>query len=114
MTVQFKDIRIKPLKGIDISGAWEVEVTTELGTGTPSFTFTKEGDQVTGKYSGLFGESDIAVTIDGGKVIWTVLGSMDGQDVECVYEGQLTGMNQMKGTVTFNEQYEGTWTAKKK
>ena len=111
MTVQFKDIRIRPLRGINIDGKWTLEVTTANGTGDPKFDFTTEGGKLAGDYTGAFGESRIKGTVDGNEVAWTVLGAINGQDVTCEYRGKVTGFGEMKGTVTFNDQYEAEWTA---
>ena len=114
MTVQFKDIRIKPLKGIDIRGEWEFEVTTDAGQGSPSFTFRTEGNELKGDYNGLLGDQQISGKVEGNRVSWTVVGAYDGQEIRCVYQGKVTRFNAMSGTVNFNDQFEAKWTAKKK
>ena len=114
MKVQFKDIRIKPLKGIDISGGWDFEVTTDAGQGSPSFTFRKQGNHLAGDYSGLFGEKKFDGKIDGHKVTWTVIGSYNDQEIRCDYVGMVTGFKTMKGTVKFNNDFESQWTAKRR
>ena len=83
------------------------------GTGSPSISLKREGDKLTGEYSGLFGESKITGKINGHDVSWTFTGSYDGQEVTCDYTGTLVGFDQMKGTCLINGQYEATWTAKK-
>ena len=113
MKVQFKDIRIKPFRGIDVSGKWNVKVITDNGQGTPTFTFHRDGNQLSGDYSGAFGEAKLEGKIYGSEVTWTVVGSYEGQEVKCVYKGALSGLNTMKGTVKFNDQFDATWTAKK-
>ncbi len=47
MTVQFKDIRIKPLIGINITGSWQFTVETAQGSGGPSFEFKQREGQLT-------------------------------------------------------------------
>src|SRR5262249_3632691 len=44
---------------VDVSGAWSVTVETEAGSGNPSFTFKQEGEKLSGKYKGAFGEADL-------------------------------------------------------
>lgn len=114
MTVQFKDIRIRPLEGIDIAGKWDFEVITEQGTGEPKFTFKSDGKKLTGDYSGAFGESTVEGTINGAKVSWTVDGTYNGQDITSEYEGKFTSFDSMMGTVVFGGQYEAKWTAERK
>lgn len=113
MTVQFKDIRIKPLSGAAIAGTWDFDVMTEYGNGSPKFTFAIDGNQLTGDYSGLFGERSIAGTVKEGTLSWTVEGELNGETAECVYEGKATGLSSMRGSLTINGEIEGTWTARR-
>ena len=113
MNVQFKDIRIKPLNGVDVAGKWDFEVITDNGTGAPKFTFETQGGNLSGDYSGAFGESKLSGKVDGNRVSWTFHASFNGQDINCVYEGKINGLNEMAGTATFNDQFEADWTAKR-
>lgn len=114
MNVQFKDIRLKPLNGVDVAGEWDFEVITDNGTGEPKFTFETQNGKLSGDYSGAFGESKLSGKVDGNAVSWTVKGSLNGQDITCVYKGKVKGLNEMLGTVTFNDQFEADWTAKRR
>ena len=113
MRIQFKDIRIKPLKGINVSGKWRFQVETNQGTGAPEFDLEQEGERLTGTYTGLFGTQSITGTVKGNRLSMTIEGDYNGQTIISTYEGKITGFNSMEGIVNFNEQVEVTWTAKK-
>jgi hypothetical protein len=96
---------------IDITGAWNFEVETQAGSGNPSFTFKQEGEKLTGKYKGAFGEADLTGTVKGNQVDFSfkVSGQIEGV---VTYSGTIDG-NTMKGKAKFAELGEGTFTAKK-
>ena len=114
MKVQFKDVRIKPLKGIDVAGDWVFDVRFAGGGGSPTFHFQTEGTQLIGKYDGAFGQQKVSGKLDGGNIRFTFPGEYSGQDVECLYTGKVSGFGKMSGSVVINEEYEGTWTARRK
>ncbi|MCS1408604.1 MAG: hypothetical protein M2R45_01780 [Verrucomicrobia subdivision 3 bacterium] len=113
MRVQFKDIRIKPLDGINISGKWRFLVETDQGTGEPEFDLKQDGETLTGTYSGLFGTQPVKGIVKGNRFSMTVEGNYDGQVIVSIYEGKIVGFEYMKGSVDFNEQFKATWTARK-
>ncbi len=114
MNVQFKDIRVKPLDGINISGDWGFVVETDQGTGEPSFSLKQEGNMLTGSYTGLLGEQKVKGRVRGNRVTIRFGAEYDGQPIECTYTGKITGFGTMKGTVNFNDQMEADWSAKKR
>ncbi len=113
MRVQYKDIRINPFKGINVSGKWQFRVASDWGTGEPAFDLKQEGEQVTGTYTGLFGTLPVTGSVKGNRLSIQIKGDYNGQTVVSKYEGSITGFHSMEGTVNFNEQFEATWTAKK-
>jgi hypothetical protein len=96
---------------IDITGAWILQVETEMGSGSPTFTFKQEGEKLTGKYKGLLGEADLTGTVKGDQVEFSfkVSGQVDGT---VTYTGTTDG-KEMKGKTKFAELGEGTFTGKK-
>jgi len=97
---------------IDVTGAWDVEVQTDQGSGNPSFTFKQEGEKLTGDYKGAFGEAKLTGTIKGDKIEWSV--KVSGQvEGTVVYTGTTDGKT-MKGKVNLAGIGEGTFTGKKK
>ncbi len=113
MNVQFKDIRIKPLNGINVSGKWGFMVETDQGTGEPQFDLVQKGSKVTGTYEGLLGTLPVEGSVRGNKLTLMLEGEYDGQPVVCTYEGKITGFGSLKGSVNFNDQLDATFTASK-
>lgn len=97
---------------VDVSGSWEVEVQTDQGSGSPSFTFKQDGEKLTGNYKGTFGEAPVNGTIKGDKIEFSikVSGQIEGT---VVYSGTTDGKT-MKGKVSLAGLGEGTFTGKKK
>ena len=96
---------------IDITGTWNFEVETQAGSGTPTFTFKQEGEKITGKYKGAFGEADLTGTVKGNQLEFSfkISGQIEGT---ATYTGTIDGST-MKGKAKFAEIGEGTFTAKK-
>ncbi len=97
---------------VDITGSWDFEVQTEAGTGNPTFTFKQEGEKLTGKYQGLFGEADLTGTVKGNQVEFSfkVTSQVEGT---VTYTGTTDGKT-MKGKVSLPGVGEGTFTGKKR
>ena len=95
----------------DVTGAWSVTVETEAGSGNPSFTFKQEGEKLTGKYKGAFGEADLTGTVKGDKIEFSykVSGQVEGT---ITYAGTTDGKT-MKGKVSLAGLGEGTFSGKK-
>jgi hypothetical protein len=96
---------------IDVTGAWSVTVETDAGSGNPSFTFKQEGEKLTGKYKGMFGETDLTGTVKGDKIEFSfkVSGQIEGV---MTYTGATDGKT-MKGKVGLAGVGEGTFSGKK-
>lgn len=97
---------------VDITGAWDVEVQTDQGSGNPAFTFKQDGEKLTGSYKGLLGESTLTGTVKGDKIEFSfkVSGQLEGT---VTYTGTTDGKT-MKGKVSLAGMGEGTFTGKKK
>lgn len=97
---------------INVTGAWNVEVETSAGSGTPSFTFKQEGEKLMGHYKGQLGEADLTGTVKGGQIEFSY--KLTGGQVEgtVVYAGTTDGKT-MKGKVSLAGLGEGTFTGKK-
>ncbi len=97
---------------VDLTGAWDVEVQTDQGSGNPAFIFKQEGEKLTGSYKGLLGESALTGTVKGDKVEFSfkVSGQLEGT---VSYTGTTDGKT-MKGKVSLAGMGEGTFTGKKK
>jgi hypothetical protein len=94
---------------IDVSGTWNVEIELAGQTGTPVFTFKQEGEKLTGKYKGQFGEADVTGTLKGNAIEF----SFETQGAKIVYKGTVD-KDTMKGQADYAGQAMGDWKAKKK
>jgi hypothetical protein len=97
----------------DVSGTWALEVQTPTGKGTPTATLKQDGESLSGRYAGKFGESDISGTIKGTQIDFVVHVNVNGNKTDIRYSGTLEAAETMKGTVAGGAG-DGTWTAKKK
>jgi len=98
----------------NITGAWAFAVETQAGSGTPTFTFKQDGENLSGTYKGQFGEAPLTGTVKGSDVKFTIKINAQGQDLTVTYTGKIDGKDSMKGTASFGEMGEGTWTGKRK
>lgn len=98
--------------GVSVTGNWNVEVETQAGSGSPSFTLKQEGEKLTGHYKGQLGEADLTGTVKGNQIEFSF--KLSGGQVEgtIVYAGTTDGTT-MKGKVTLAGLGEGTFTGKK-
>lgn len=97
---------------LNVTGNWAVEVETQAGSGTPSFTLKQDGEKLTGRYKGQLGEADLTGTVKGGQIEFSI--KLTGGQVEgtVVYTGTTDGKT-MKGKVSLAGLGEGTFTGKK-
>ncbi|MCC7176198.1 MAG: hypothetical protein IT159_13490 [Bryobacterales bacterium] len=99
------------LAGADISGTWNANVQTDMGSGTPVFVLKQNGEKLSGTYTGTLGESEIAGTVKGQDVVI----EFDVQGARIVYTGKLdAGGQKMEGKVDLAGMGSGTFTATKK
>jgi hypothetical protein len=100
--------------GADVTGSWTFDVQTDAGSGSPTFTFQQNGEKLTGKYSGLFGEAPLSGTVKGDKIEFTFEASGDAGKAKVHYTGTVESASSMKGTADYGPLGKATWTAKKK
>jgi hypothetical protein len=93
----------------DVTGTWTMNVETPQGSGSPTFTLTQEGQDITGTYEGYFGEAPVTGTIEGDEVTLSIEVTAQGQDVKVDYIGTVDG-DTMSGEVVFGEFGEATFT----
>jgi hypothetical protein len=100
---------------VDVTGTWAFEVQTEAGTGTPQVTFKQDAEKLTGVYSSqLLGEVELAGSVKGRAIQFTLAASVQGNAIELVFSGTVDDNASMKGKVTFTGFGEGTFTGKRK
>lgn len=98
----------------DVTGTWAFEVQTDAGGGAPTMTFKQEGEKLTGKYAGTFGEADLTGTVKGADITFSFSGEIQGQVITSTYKGTIESNTSMKGTLDIAGIGGGTFTAKKK
>ncbi len=98
----------------DMSGSWNLSVTTEAGSGNPSFDIAEDNGQLTGKYNGQLGQADITGSVEDGKFVITYTADGMGQAIEIKYSGELKGDGTIAGTLDLGGMGSGTFTGTKK
>lgn len=94
---------------VDVTGTWDMEIEIGGQTGTPVFTFKQDGEKLTGKYKGQFGEADVTGKLKGKDIEF----SFETQGAKIEYKGTVD-KDTMKGTADYAGQATGEWKAKKK
>ena len=92
----------------DVTGTWAMTVETSAGRGNPTFTLTQKGEDITGTYSGRFGEAPVSGTLKGDQVTVRFTVTVEAQEVTMVYVGTVDG-DTMTGKVLFSGFGEGTF-----
>ncbi len=92
----------------DMAGLWIMQVETPRGTGTPSFDINQEGNELSGTYSGKFGEFPITGTVTGNQFEI----SYDSSGTLVKYIGETDGAK-CKGKVDYGSYGGGTFTGEK-
>ena len=99
---------------VDVTGNWTLTVQSDAGTSMPTATFKQEGEKLTGHYSSmLVGESELTGSVKGQAIEFTVLGEVQGTQIQLKFEGTLDGKDSMKGKLVIAGLGEGTFTAKR-
>jgi len=105
--------RASTIQKIDLTGEWVFEVQTDQGSGSPVFTFKQQGEKLTGKYKGLFGEADLTGTVKGNLMKFSFNADAQGTPVTIVYEGTVESNNSITGKVDLGGLGQGTFTGKR-
>jgi hypothetical protein len=98
---------------VNVTGKWLFNVETGAGSGTPSMTFTQDGEKLTGKYQGQFGEADLTGTVKGQDIVFSFNVDAQGTAVNFKYSGTIENTDALKGKVEIVGLGEGTFTAKR-
>jgi hypothetical protein len=102
-------------QAVDVTGAWNMEVTTDQGTTTPSMTLEQHGDHVMGHYSSeTLGEADLEGSVTGNQVRLAFEAELQGQAVPVVYVATVDENGVMSGTIDIaGGLATGTFTARR-
>ena len=99
-------------ENVDVTGTWRFQVETAAGSGSPTLTFKQDGEKLTGRYKGLFGEADVSGTVKGKDITFSFKADAQGTEVAITYAGTVD-KDTIKGKVTLGDLGEGTFTAKR-
>jgi hypothetical protein len=100
-------------KALDVTGTWELNVESPMGSRASDAIFTQTGEALGGKMVSPRGEVPLTGTIKGDAVNFGINVNVQGQSLQIDYTGTVTG-DTMSGTVVFGSFGDGKWTGKKK
>jgi hypothetical protein len=102
-------------QAVDLTGTWNMEVTTDQGTTTPSMTLEQHGDHVMGRYSSeTLGDADLEGSVTGNQVRLAFEADLQGQAVPVVYVATIDANGVMSGTIDLaGGLATGTFTARR-
>jgi hypothetical protein len=98
------------LLGANVTGKWEVQVEGYGAPRTQKFELKQKGDELSGIYSGRFGESKVIGRVKDDAVEFEMRIIEDEHIVTVHYTG-VASEDAIKGTVTFGDLGKGTWVA---
>jgi D-glucosaminate-6-phosphate ammonia-lyase len=100
-------------KVTDVTGTWELNVESPMGSRASDAVFTQSGATLGGKMVSSRGEVPLTGSIEGEAIKFGINVNVQGQDLQIDYTGTVTG-DTMSGTVVFGSFGDGKWTGKKK
>jgi hypothetical protein len=98
------------LLGANVAGKWEVQVEGYGAPRTQKFELKQKGDELSGIYSGKFGESKVTGKVKDDAIEFEMRVIEDEHIVTVHYKG-VASEDAIKGTVTFGDLGKGTWVA---
>jgi hypothetical protein len=98
---------------VDVTGDWEMTITTPRGERTPNIHFKQEGEKLTVTIQGRRGEVTAEGTVKGNEIEWTITRSTPRGEFTMTYTGKIEG-DTMSGEVQLGDFGSGEWKAKKK
>jgi D-glucosaminate-6-phosphate ammonia-lyase len=102
-----------PQAGASVTGTWELNVESPMGSRASDAVLTQNGETLSGKMVSPRGEVPLTGTIKGNAIAFGLNVNVQGQDLQIDYTGTVTG-DTMGGTVVFGSFGDGKWTGKKK
>lgn len=95
----------------DLTGTWDVVVTTKYSQGKSVLVLEQKKQALTGYIDGRYGKADLAGTVKGTTFSFTfTLTLEDGKPSKVLYEGTAR-KNTLTGKVTIPSVIDGTFTA---
>ncbi len=97
---------------LDVTGEWEFAVQSPNGAGTRQVTLVQQGDSISGTISSSRASGDFTGILDGDRLSFTVILSMDSGPFAVTYEASVVD-DEMEGTIDFGDYGQGTFTGKR-
>jgi len=97
----------------EISGTWTTSFDSQVGTQTYTYTFTVEGERLTGHARSNLGEGGLTGTVDGDKVTFVENLNYEGQVLAITYTGQIVSADEIKFTRDVGGQGGEEFTARR-
>ena len=92
----------------EASGTWQASIQLDVGRGEATFVFEQEGEELSGRYQGTFGEAEVTGRVEGDQVeFW-----FETQASRVTYNGSFSDTT-MKGTCDYSGVGVGTWEAER-
>ena len=87
-------------QAVDVSGTWQLAVTTDQGVTRPEVTFEQDGSALSGDYaSETLGRHSVQGSVEGTTVQWSFSANMQGQTFPVRYEGTLQDDGTISGSI---------------
>ena len=100
-------------KVTDVTGTWELNVESPMGSRASDAIFTQSGETLAGKMVSPRGEVPLKGSIAGDAIKFGINVNVQGQSLQIDYTGTVTG-DTMSGTVVFGSFGDGKFTGKRK
>jgi hypothetical protein len=97
----------------NVTGDWEMTITTPRGERTQDINFKQEGEKLTITMQGRRGEVTAEGTVKGNEIEWTITRSTPRGEFTMTFTGKIDG-DTMSGEVQMGNFGSSEWKAKKK
>jgi hypothetical protein len=94
----------------DVTGTWDLSVSSESGSGDAVLVLKQEGQDVSGTYKGRMGEAPVSGSVNGNRIRFMVRLHFRDMSFAVSYSGTVQG-DRMEGSVDFGDGRTGTWKA---
>ncbi len=98
---------------VNVTGDWEMTITTPRGERTQDVNFKQEGEKLTVIMHGRRGEVTAEGTVKGNEIEWTITRSTPRGEFTMTYTGKIEE-DMMSGEVQMGDFGSSEWKAKKK
>jgi hypothetical protein len=110
--IAFVAPQVRP-EAVDVSGTWDLVVTSQEGTAHPWITLKQDGEKITGTYNGKMGTIAFEGTIKGNDIHFLVSLKFQDVPITVAYSGTVNN-DTMQGTARFGSTGTGNWSGKRR